>query len=597
MRTGDAMLAGGATGKASKVKGVLAVALALALPVALPSAAGAATPTGPADVILTNARVYTVEKRQPWAEAVAIKDGRILAVGSSAEIARRKGDRTRIVDLGGRLLMPSFGDSHVHPLFGGLSHSRCPIHSGKSAKQYQAIIADCVSKTPGTALLYGVGWGETAFPGNAPRKETLDEISRDRALVFESGDGHSLWVNSKALAMAGITKDTPDPAGGKIGRDPKTGEPTGALYEESAKELVQKFVPPPGPADIQNSILYTMKHFNSLGITNWRDAGVDFAEDGSSAMVEAYRVVRDRGQLDMHVVIDLKWQNERALDQIPALLRAAERAKSYGLRADSVKYYLDGVIPQKTAAMIEPYEGSPERGKSTIPAATLNDAVATLEAKGFQAHVHAIGDRAVREGLDAFAAARKRNGRKDLRHLISHLNVIDPADQPRFGQLGAYAAFQPTWASNYEYMDLSKAAIGRKRSGYIYPAGSVVKGGGKLAYGADWPVATANPLEGLEVAVTRTSTTDPKSDPLLPAEGVTLDQAVAAHTINVAEVNHNEKETGSIAPGKSADMIVLDRNIFDIPITDVSEAKVLLTLVAGKPVFGRVGPLSAPGPK
>ena len=568
-------------------------ALMVTLALAGASGALAATSPGPADLILTNARVYTVEKRQPWVQSVAIKDGKILVVGSAAQTARRKGAQTKVVDLGGALLMPAFGDAHAHPLFGGLSQARCPISSGRSVDDYKALIAACVAKTPGTTLIYGVGWGETVFPGNSPRKETLDEISKDRPLVFESGDGHSMWVNSAALALAGITKATPDPAGGRIERDPTTGEPTGALSEESAKALVQKFVPPPTATDLQNSVRYVAKYFNGLGITNWHDAGVEFAEDGSSEMVEAYRAVRDAGGLTAHVAIDLKWKNERGLDQIPAILRAAERAKSYGLNARSVKYYLDGVIPQHTAAMIEPYEGTSDRGKSTIPVATLDEAIATLDAKGFQAHVHAIGDRAVREALDAFAGAQKRNGKTDSRDMISHMNVIDPADQPRFGKLGAYAIFQPAWASNYDYMDLSKKAIGPKRSGYIYPAASVVKGGGKLAYGADWPVSSANPLEGLQVAVTRTSIENPKTGPLLPNEAVTLAEAVAAYTINVAAVNHNDTTTGSIAVGKSADLVVLDRNIFEVPVTDIAKTKVLLTMFEGKPVFGGVSTLTA----
>lgn len=557
------------------------------------SGAWAAGSAQPADMILTNARVYTVEKSQPWAQAVAIRDGKIVAVGSAAKVARTKGTGTKVVDLGGRMLMPAFGDAHVHPEFGGLSQARCPINSGRNVEEYTALIAACVADNPGTGLLYGVGWGEVAFPDGSPRKESLDAISRDRPLAFGSGDGHSMWVNSKALEMAGITKDTPDPAGGRIIRDPKTGEPTGALAEESAMALVQKFVPPPSSTDLQNAILYVARQFNSLGITNWHDAGVDIAEDGTSPMVDAYRAVIEKGVLTSHVVIDLKWKNDRALDQIPEILQAAERAKRYGINARSVKFYLDGVLPQHTASMIAPYEGATERGKSTIPASTLNDAVATLDAKAIQSHIHAIGDAGVREALDAFAAARKRNGKTDTRPMISHMNVIDPADQPRFGKLGVYAVFQPFWSTNNDYMDISKRVIGPQRSGYIYPAGSVVKGGGKLAYGADWPVASANPLEGLQVAVTRTSIEDPKSGPLLPNEAVTLAEAVASYTINVAEVNHNDGQTGSIAPGKSADLIVLDRNIFEIPAIDIAKAKVLLTLFAGKPVFGGVGTLNA----
>jgi predicted amidohydrolase YtcJ len=561
---------------------ILAIALACA-----PAAALAQART--ADVILTNARVYTVEKSQPWAQAVAIRGGKILAVGPAKQVARTRGKRTRVVDLGGRMLLPAFGDSHAHPLFGGLTYARCPIVDGKTVEQYKTLIAACVAKTPGTGVVYGVGWAQTNFPGISPRKETLDAISRDRPIIFGSFDGHGMWANSKALELAGITRDTRDPPNGKIDRDPKTGEPSGALWEFSAMALLDRLIPPPGPAELQASIRYVVKHFNRLGITNWHDAGVEFADDGSSDMVEAYRAVRDAGDLSTHVVIGLKWKNERGLDQIPGILKTAARASGYGLNARSVKYYLDGVIPQHTAAMIEPYEGTSERGKTSIPTGTLRAAITDLDAKGFQAHIHAIGDRAVREGLDAFAAARKRNGVKHNRHFISHMNVIDPADQPRFGQLGVYAGFQPYWASNYDDMDLQKKAIGPKRTASIYPAANIVKAGGKLAYGADWPVDSANPLDGIQVALTRTNPQKPGSGALGPDQAVTLAEAIASYTLHVAQVNHIDQRTGSIAVGKDADLVVLDRNLFELRPAEISKAKVLLTLFAGKPVFGHVG--------
>jgi len=546
-----------------------------------------------ADLILTNGRVYTVEKAQPWAEAVAIRDGRIVAVGTAADIARRKGPATTMVDLEGRMLLPAFGDSHAHPLFGGLTQARCPIVEGKTVADYQALIAACAAKKPGTGVVYGVGWAQTNFPDISPRKEILDAISRDRPIIFGSFDGHGMWANSKALELAGITRDTPDPPNGRIARDPRTGEPSGALWEFSAMALLDKLIPPPTDAELQDSILYVVRHFNSLGITNWHDAGVDYADDGSSPMVEAYRAVQAQGKLTTHVVIDLKWKNERGLDQISGIVKAATRAQSHGLDARSVKYYLDGVIPQHTAAMIAPYEGTTDRGKPSIPADVLSAAITDLDARGFQAHVHAIGDGGVREALNAIAAARAANGDKDNRHLISHMNVIDPSDQPRFGQLGVYAGFQPYWASNYDDMDLQKKAIGPERAKSIYPAANIVRTGGKLAYGADWPVDSANPLDGLQVALTRTNPLKPEGGALVPDQAVTLAEAIASYTINVAAVNHIDDRTGSITVGKLADLVVLDRDIFAIPATEISKTKVLLTLFAGRPVFGGLGSLAA----
>lgn len=540
-----------------------------------------------ADLILTNARIYTVEAAHPWAQSVAIKDGRILAVGSAADIARRKGAATRVVDLGGKLVLPAFGDAHVHPVFGGMSYSRCALQAGKSLADYSRIISACVAAEPGTGVIYGVGWEDALFPPNGiPRKDLLDAISKDRPMIFMSIGGHSLWVNSKVLALAGITKTTADPTNGHIDRDPATGEAVGGL-QEAAMDLVKAYIPAPTVTDMQNSIIYLAKYFNSVGITDWHDAGVEFAADGSSPTIDAYAAVRDGGKLTSHVSIALKWQNEHALEQIPALMKASAHAKALGLSANAVKFYLDGVIPQKTAAMLEPYENSGmEKGTSQIRETLLKQAVTEMDARGMQVHFHAIGDGAVREALDAVQAAQEHNGVRDNRPMMSHLNVVEPADQVRFGKLHVVAVLQPLWAGEYPYMRIMEQTIGPKRSGYIYPGNSILKAGGMLAYGADWPVASANPLEGIEVAVTRTTPGGPDLQPLLPAEGVTLAQAVAAYTINVAYVNHLDKETGSIAVGKSADLIVLDRNIFEIAPTQISRTKVMTTLFKGREVYG-----------
>lgn len=538
------------------------------------------------DIILTNARVYTVEESQPWAEAIAIAGEKIVAVGSKATVTKLAGKYTRIHDLEGRFVMPSFGDAHNHPVFGGMAYSRCSLHDGQSIADYQRIIARCIAASPDHDVIYGVGWEDALFPPKGiPRKELLDAISNEKALIFESVGGHSYWVNSRALERAGITRATKDPVNGQIDRDPVTGEPVGGL-QESAMELAAALVPSPTPTDLQNSIRYVAKQFNALGITSWHDAGIDLSTDGSSQTLEAYRSVKDAGALTAHVSLAFKWDNGRALDQIPAILAASKRAQDWGLDAKSVKFYADGVIPQQTAAMLEPYQHAGDhRGPLQIAPETFEAAVVQLGAAGIQPHVHAIGDRSTRVALDAFAASRKANG-DARRPMISHLNVIDPADQPRFGQIGVIANLQPTWASNYPYMDLAKEAIGPVRSQSLYPAASVLKGGGIIAYGADWPVATANPLLGLQVATTRVNYEEPQSPPLLPGEVLTLAQAVRAHTINVAFANGFDGFTGSLIAGKSADLIVLDRDIFAVPGSDIGKAKVLLTLFKGQSVHG-----------
>ncbi|TCP31033.1 amidohydrolase [Sphingomonas sp. BK235] len=551
------------------------------------SAAAHGTPAtrgGSADLILTNARVYTVDRDKPWAEAVAIRDGRIIAVGTSAEIAARKGARTKVTDLGGRMLMPAFGDAHAHPIFGGMSHARCSLHAGNSLDDYRRIIAACIARTPGTGTIFGSGFNQSLFPPKGiPRKEVLDAISTARALIFES-DGHTLWVNSRALELAKITKDTPDPKNGTIDRDPGTGEPVGGL-EEAAMALVEPLVPPPSDKDLQGAITYTVRLFNSLGITSWHDAALEWEKGGTSRALDAYKAVAARGELTVHTAMDLHWDNNRGMEQISDIRKLSSRARAIGLNADGVKFFIDGVIPQQTAAMLAPYEGTTEKGAVQIAPAALSKAVRELDNMGMQSHFHTIGDAAVRQALDAVASARQQRPGSDTRPMMSHMNVIDPADQPRFGKLGVTAVFQPLWACDEPYMKLTKERIGAVRSNYIYPAGSVLRDGGRLAYGADWSVASANPLEGIEVALTRVA---PGSDqpPLEPGEAVTLEQALAAYTINVAYVNHLDRETGSIVSGKSADLIILDRDLFKVPVRSIHDTKVLVTLYKGKSVYG-----------
>lgn len=554
--------------------------------------AGLAAHRPAADLIVRNARIYTVDEAQPWAQAVAIDDGIIVAVGNAEDMRGLIGADTRIVDLGGRLMLPAFGDAHVHPLFGGIAHSRCPLNGGKSIADYQAIIRECVRSTPGDGAIYGVGWQDALFPPKGvPDKGLLDAVTTDRPLIFESVGGHSYWVNSKALQLAGIDANTPDPENGEINRD-KDGNPSGGL-QERATGLVEHLIPKPTPAEIEQAIVYTARHFNGLGITNWHDAGIDLDAAGRSGMLDAYAAVKNRGELTTHVALAFKWDNDRSLEQIPVIADAARRASAAGLNAKTVKFYVDGVIPQRTAAMIAPYSGSDERGPLQIDPDVLDKAVIRLGAMGFQPYVHAIGDRAVRVGLDAFAAAIAANGSID-RPMITHLNVVDPADQKRFGELGAIAQFQPTWASNYPYMDLTKQAIGPERSQYIYPVESIRRAGGMIAFGADWPVATADPLWGLQVAVTRINYEEPGTAPLLPEEAMTLAEAIRAHTLHAAIANGNDATTGSIKVGKSADLIVLDKDIFTLPKERIGEADVLVTLFRGRPVYGNMATLGAP---
>lgn len=541
----------------------------------------------PAELIFRNAKIYTQDKNNPVATAIAIRDGQIIALGNDDDTDKWRGSKTRVIDLAGRPIMPSFGDAHVHPVFGGLAYSRCSMHGGNSIDDYKAVITKCVEETDSDRWVYGVGWAPGLFPPDGiPQKEILDTIAPDRPLVFRSTGGHSLWVNSKALELAGITKDTPDPANGRIDRDPVTGELLGGL-QETAKDLVASFLPEPTQKDFQNAILYTIDHLNVLGISNFLDAGVDVAADGTSAIIDAYKVLQAAGDLNAHIEIAVKWNNEAGLEQIPALMTAANNVSGPNLSSHTLKIWIDGVIAQRTAALLEPYSDAPaEHGEPTMTADMLNEVVSRFDAEGFQVMIHAIGDKAIRMALDAFDAAREQNGINDNHHQITHAELITSEDIIRFSELDVVANFQPLWSTMDPYMQMTAVRIGPERMGYVYPANSVLKAGGKIVYGSDWSVASANPFEGIEVALTRRTPGQLDAVPLLTDEAVTLAQALEAYTLMVAYVNHNEDRTGSLAVGKSGDLIVLDQDIFTVPTYDISKTNVLLTLYAGEVVYG-----------
>lgn len=540
-----------------------------------------------ADLILANAAVYTVNDAQPWAQAVALHNGRIMAVGSEAEIAVYAGANTQRVDLGGKLLMPAFADAHNHPVFGGIAYSTCSLHGGKSPSDYQQTITKCIAATPGDGVIYGVGWEDGLFPPKGiPTKEVLDAVSATRPLIFESVGGHSYWLNSAALKMIGIDKDTPDPANGLIDRAPETGEIIGTL-QEAARDLADPFIPLPTIEQQRDAILYTTRLFNSLGITSWHDAGIAYGANGISEELDAYALAKASGDLSARVSIAIKWDSERSVDQIPEIENLARRAAKLGFDAKAVKFYLDGVIPQHTAAMIEPYANDPhDHGETQISKDVLLQAVQQLGQRGFQPHVHAIGDAATREALDVFADPAIRQLAEVIRPEISHLNIIDPADQPRFGELGVTALFQPLWSVWEPYMLLTAEAVGPERMKSIYPTNSVLAGGGRVAYGADWPVASANPFLGLEVAVTRKPPENDAERPLMASEAVSLAQAVRSYTLDAAWANKMDDRIGSIEPGKLADLIIVDRNIFQIPTSEIGNAAIVATLFEGRVVYG-----------
>ncbi len=536
----------------------------------------------PADMVLRNGAIYTVDAARSWADAIAVRDGRIVYVGSNTGLGALVGANTQVHDLRGRMVLPGMHDAHIHPISGGIEALGCDLNAGKTAAEYVAIVRQCAATKPQDPWILGGGWLMSVFgPGAMPSRALLDAVVPDRPVLLWSTDGHTGWANSKALAIAGITRDSPDPPDGRIDRDPQTGEPIGSL-QEGAASLVDKFAPPPSPEKRMDGLRFTVQRLNAYGITGLQDASVTLPD------LETFAALDQAGGLTLHAVVAQWWERAEGLEQVAVMEQRRGQFTRGHVRATSVKIMQDGVMENYTAALLEPYlvAGSP-RGIPMIEPETLKRIVTALDARGFQVHFHAIGDAAVRQCLDAVQAARAGNGPSGLRHHIAHLQLIDPADIPRFRELGVVANFQPLWAYADPYItELTLPFLGPERTGRMYPIGAVHASGAVVAFGSDWSVSSANPFEQIEVAVRRVDPTLARGEAFGPEQRLPLPEAIAAFTINAAYVNGAERDAGSIEVGKSADLVVLDQNLFTIEPGAISDTKVLLTLFEGKPVYG-----------
>jgi len=546
-----------------------------------------------ADLVLVNGAIYTVDATRRWAQAVAVRNGRIRAVGTDDDVRELAGSSTEVVDLEGRMLLPGFQDAHVHPPAGGLEMLRCNLSDAYSKDEYLRIISEYATSHPDDEWILGGGWSMDTFPGGAPTKELLDAVVPDRPVFLPSRDGHSGWANSRALERAGITSHTPDPRDGRIERA-ADGSPAGTLHE-GAMNPVEDIRSPTTQEDWAEGLRVAQRYLHSLGITAWQDAIVG----GHYPTFETYVRLADHDELTARVVGALWWDRYRGAEQIPELVALRDRARSGRFAATSIKIMQDGIVENFTAGTLQPYldaHGDPtdNAGMSFVDPEALKEYVTRLDGEGFQVHFHALGDRAVREALDAIEAARAANGMNDARHHLAHIQIVHPDDVPRFRALGAVANAQPLWAMNEGQMvHLTLPFIGRERGAWQYPFASLYRAGAALAFGSDWSVSTPDPLAEMHVAVNRTAPStyafleenDPAvSEPFLPDQRLDLATAIAAFTIGSAYVNHLDAVAGSIEPGKDADLVVLDRNLFEHPATEIAEAKALLTLVGGRRV-------------
>lgn len=538
-------------------------------------------PVLPADLVLRGGAIYTLWPERPWAEAIAVREGHISYVGDDAGVLPYVTVGTRVIELAGRMVLPGFQDTHAHPLSGGLELGECNLYDAKTPAEVEGIIRAYAAAHPAAAWIRGNGWQLPVFPRANPTRELLDRIVPTRPAFFYAADGHSGWANSAAFALAGINRDTEDPPNGRIERDDRTGEPSGTL-RESAVELITRHLAPYTPEERLGAVRRALKEANRLGITSITDA------DAGPEYLTAYHALDARGELTARVTAALH-SEEGPVEAEAVRLRGLREQYRRGSRltVNTVKLYADGVLEARTAAVLAPYLDKPgDSGSLNYEPEDFTARIAAFDRDGFQIHVHAIGDRAIRETLDALQHAREVNGARDRRTVIAHLELFDPADIARFRALGVIASFQPYWAQADEYItELTEPALGPVRSRWLYPIGSMLRSGAIVAGGSDWTVSSLNPLDAIQVAITRRPVETPLGPAWIPEERVDLAPMLAAYTINAAYATHMERETGSLAPGKLGDMIVIDRNLFTVPVTEIHTARVVLTLLEGKPVW------------
>lgn len=549
-------------------------------------------PVSAPDVLFVGGAVFDGSASRPTHSAVAVTGAQVTAVGG-AELRDLAGSHTRIVELDGALVMPGFIDSHIHPIEGGLDQMRCDLSEVSNAAEYLAAIAEYAAANPDVPWILGGGWQAAAFPGGTPLATELDRVVSDRPVSLANRDHHGTWVNSRALEMAGLRADTPDPVDGRIERDAH-GAPSGTLHE-GARELVARLIPRDTDDENYRALIGAQDYLLSFGATGWQDAIVG-NYGGHTDTAGTYLRAAESGVLKARVVAALWWDRTRGLEQLPELIERRSQANHPKFRATTVKIMQDGIPENRTAAMIDPYLengcrcGVAERGISFIEPTALRDYTTALDAAGFQVHLHAIGDRAVREGLDAFSAARERNGPSDNRHHIAHIQIVHPDDIERFAALNVTVNMQALWATyDPQMVELNVPILGAERVNWQYPFADLWGSGAGFCAGSDWPVTTPDPWAALHVAVNRTlakSSADYNPVPLNARQAISFEQGLAAYTSGSARINRFEP-AGRLTPGSAADIVVTDRNPFAFAPDEIAATRTMATWIAGEEVYVR----------
>jgi predicted amidohydrolase YtcJ len=534
---------------------------------------------GQADLILTKAKFWTASATQPSAEAIAIKGDRIAAIGIEAEVLKWRGEKTILLELPGRLVVPGFIDNHTHFLDGGFQLRGVDLRPALNEKDFAERLRQRAETLAAGQWITGGDWDHEAWPGaRLPTRELIDPVTSKTPVFVSRLDGHMSLANSLALRLAGITKSTPNPDGGLIVRDPETGEPTGIL-KDSAQALVSRLIPAATAQEEDEAVRAAMKEAARFGVTSVQDIT-------SWSAFEAFRRAQAQGRLTVRIT---------ARTPLSAWDRQADWIRKHGagddwLRLGGFKAFMDGSLGSTTAYFFEPYRDDPKTSGllagDAIPESKLLERMLGADKAGLQLSIHAIGDRANHMLLDLFASVAKANGPRDRRFRIEHAQHLRPEDIPRFAQLGVIASMQP-----YHCIDDGRWAekrIGPERIKTTYAFRSLLDKGARLTFGSDWTVAPINPLLGVYAGVTRRTLDDRNPHGWVPEQKVTVEEAMKSYTINNAYASFDESRKGSLEAGKLADVVVLDRDIFAIPPFQIPRASVLYTIVGGKIVYRAV---------
>jgi predicted amidohydrolase YtcJ len=537
----------------------------------------------PADLVVLHAAIWTVDSARPRAEALAVSGDTIVALGTDAEMRAFIGRRTRVLDAKGRTLLPGFTDTHVHFLIGSRALAQVALGDASDMVSLRTILRMWAARNPGTGWVAGRGWTYGMIGGDGlPNKRELDDIFPERPVQLSAYDGHTTWANSKALALAGITRDTPDPPNGVIVRD-ASGEPTGAL-KERASALVAKLIPPPRAAENLRALRIGLRYASSVGVTRVHSAHGDYE------LLPTLDSLRAAGTLPVRFDVGIFADPPSLLPAFIARLDSArERYRGEWVSAGLVKLMIDGVIESHTAAMLAPYTTDTSTSGSLFWSVdAFNDAVRTLDAKGYRLMTHAIGDRGVRTVLDAYALAREANAPRERIQRIEHIETIDPDDLPRFGRDGVLASMQPLHAyPDGEGDGAWTRAIGPERANHAWLWKQIGDRGGRVAFGSDWPVVTLNPWRGVQVAVTRQTPAGMPANGFVGSERLDVATAIAAYTMGGAIAGGRAAREGSLTPGKLADFILLARDPFTASPAQLDSMHVDLTVVGGRVVYRR----------